>query len=122
MFEFEIAIKDDHILATTSGTIETNDFAELRNAVAKVAMESSINRVLVDHRKLAPITTNVEHAFEVSKDMAERAKSNQKLRVAGVMNQDGYEAGLFAETVISNDIVEFKAFTNIDKAKAWLGV
>lgn len=122
MFEFEISIKDDHILATTSGTIETNDFAELRNAVAKAATESGINRVLVDHRELAPITTNVEHAFEVSKYMAERAKYNQKLRVAGVMNQDGYEAGLFAETVISNDIVEFKAFTDMDKAKAWLGI
>lgn len=123
MFQFDITIENQVVVAVTSGGITLEATRDLRNAVLLAAEENSFERILIDHRSLDAIPSDLDYASSLVDAMVEFfTEVDRNIYIAVVVNKDGFGAGVLIEKMFSSDGVELKAFTNMDNAKQWLGI
>lgn len=122
MCKFNISEKSDHILVVTRGNIKNEDVKNIHRIATQKARDHGVVSVLIDNRKLLKISGGLQRAMEVSRSVDKRCEGNITLKFAVVANQENFADAAFCGPVFSSDCKEFKAFTNLDEAKEWLGI
>lgn len=119
-FAFEIAKKDEYILAVTNGTLTSDGIRKLRTAIHETVRECGVTNILIDHRGITPLPDGFDPAAAISNSVTKLYEKKRKTRNALVMSKENYGAGLIWEAIIPNTTTIFRTFLSVDEARQWL--
>lgn len=110
-----------HLLIVSSGTVETfEDYLELDSKAAEQFAHSKHRRVIVDERNVKHIDNNVMILGLVERMINELPRELRGVKLALVVGPQSQNLARFWETCCFNRGFNWKSFTDMDEAVAFV--
>ena len=116
-YEFKIQEKDNYLLITASGSIESvDDFAQVSQYMRKLSQKTNCRRFLIDERTVAK--TVDPHELTVFAES--KIDSPARIRLAIVYTPENVSKLRWMETIFQNRSLAYRQFSSFDEAEKWL--
>lgn len=118
--EYEIQVQGDLLYVVASGFDENlEEVQAYGQAVIDACLEHQCRRILTDERRLRYELSTLE-TYELVKYYEKH--TSMVVRVAIVCHPEYFEDAYFWETASQNRGLFFRAFSEMEKAREWLGL